>query len=66
MLDTASFKNCLAPLFCEQTPLVAIMSFVQPWLIYSAAALVLVVIVDYAQMLYRRQRMVNLPRLGRR
>jgi hypothetical protein len=43
----------------------AIMSIIQSWVVYSVAALVLLVIVDYAQMLYKRQKMVKLPQLGR-
>ena len=72
MLDTASSENYLAPiqrggcLFYESILLVAIMSIIQSWLIYSVAALVLVVILDYTQMLYKRRNMVNLTQLGRR
>jgi hypothetical protein len=65
-VDTANSEICLSPSFSEQTPLVAIMSFVQSWFIYSVTALVLVVTVDYARMLYQRQKMVNLPWLRRR
>jgi hypothetical protein len=43
----------------------AIMFIIQLWVVYSVVALVLVVIVDYAQMLYKRQKMVKLPQLGR-
>ena len=43
----------------------AIMFIIQSWVLYSVVALVFVVIVDYAKMLYRRQKMVILPQLSR-
>ena len=43
----------------------AIMFTMQSWVVYSVTALIFVVIVDYAKMLYRRQKMVILPQLSR-